>query len=89
MFTKLDGFVVLVFMKAIICMGEPLDHHLKSVSVWTFVCVFMRLPLRLLLTSAVIWTPCNWLNKFYSCYMATVVGIINGYSLGIDTHHGN
>ena len=44
---------------------------------------------RLLITSDVIWTPYNWLNKFYSCYMANVVGIINGHSLGIDTRNGN
>ena len=29
------------------------------------------------------------LNKFYSCFMATVVGIVNGRGLGIDTCHGN
>ena len=28
--------------------------------------------------------PYDWLNKFYSCYMATVVGIVNGCGLGID-----
>ena len=33
--------------------------------------------------------PCDWLNKFYSCYIATVVGIVDGNSLGIDTCHGN
>ena len=27
----------------------------------------------------------NWLNKFYSCYMATVVVIVNGRGLGIGT----
>ena len=25
--------------------------------------------------------PCDWLNKFYSCYMATVVVIVNGVAL--------
>ena len=39
--------------------------------------------------SYVIWTSYDWLNKFYGCYMATVSIIINGYSLGIDTHCGN
>ena len=33
-----------------------------------------------------IWTPYYWLNKFYSCYMATLVGIVDECSLGIDTH---
>ena len=26
----------------------------------------------------------DWLNKFYSCYMAIVVGNVNGHGLGID-----
>ena len=30
-----------------------------------------------------IWTSYNWLNKFYSCYMATIVVIVNGRGLGI------
>ena len=37
----------------------------------------------------VIWTLYDWLNKFCSCYMATVAIIINGCVLGIDMHHGN
>ena len=28
----------------------------------------------------------DWLNKFYSCYMATVVVIVNGCDLGIYTY---
>ena len=56
------------------------------------VCVCLRVcmyvcvspPQRLLITSGVIWTPHNWLNKFYSCYnMATVAVIVNGNGLGI------
>ena len=43
-----------------------------------YVCVCVCLPLRLLVTSGVIWTPCDWLNKFYSFCMATVVVIVNG-----------
>ena len=56
-----------------------------------YVCVFVYVYLlpKLLITSAVIWTPYDWLSKFYSCYTAIVVGIINGYGLGIDTHHEN
>ena len=45
------------------------------------------LPLRLLIISGMIWTPYDWLNKFYSYYMATVVVIVNGLGLGIGTHH--
>ena len=50
------------------------------------VCMCVSTP-RLLITSGMmwhdIWTPYDWLNKFYSCYMATVVTIINGRTLGI------
>ena len=45
-----------------------------------FVCVCP--PPKLLITSGMIWCdmdPYDWLNKFYSCYMATVVIIINGH----------
>ena len=31
----------------------------------------------------------DWLNKFYSCYIATVVIIMNGLFLCIDMCHGN
>ena len=37
------------------------------------------------MTSGVIWTSYDWLNKFYSCYMATVVAIVNGRGLSIGT----
>ena len=43
--------------------------------------------LRLLIISNIMWCdmdPYGWLNKLYSCYMATV---INGHGLGIDTSH--
>ena len=54
------------------------------------VCVCVCLPPRLLMTSGMMWhdiDPYDWLDKFYSCYMATVVIIVNGYGLGIDTRH--
>ena len=50
-------------------------------------CVCVSAP-RLLITSGIMWRdmdPYDWLNKFYSCYMATVVVIINGRGLGIGT----
>ena len=53
---------------------------LKIVSVQMFVCVSVP---RLLITSDVIWTSYNWLNKCYSCYMATVVVIVNGVALAL------
>ena len=44
------------------------------------------------MTSGVMWCdmdPYDRLNKFCSCYMAIVVGIVNGCGIGIDTCHGN
>ena len=54
------------------------------------VCVCVGLPPRLLITSGVMWhdiDPIDWLNKFYSRYMAIVAIIVNGRGLGIDTRH--
>ena len=31
----------------------------------------------------------DWLQKFYSCYMAILVGIVNGRDPGINKLHGN
>ena len=53
------------------------------------VCVCLCPPPKLLITSGVIWIPYDRLNKFYSCYMTTVVSIIDGHGLGIDMHNGN
>ena len=68
------------FLKLILC----------ELSVCVFVCVCVCVcvcpRLRLLITSGVIETSYDWLNKFYSCYMATVVVIVNGRGLFIGTH---
>ena len=50
------------------------------------VCVSMCacMPLRLLITSGVIWTPYDWLNKDYSFIMAAVVIISGGRGLRIE-----
>ena len=53
------------------------------VCVCVCVCVCVFPPLRLLIISGIIWTSYDWINKFYSCYMATVVVIVNGCGLGI------
>ena len=45
-------------------------------------------PLRLLITSDVIWTLYDWLNKFYSFYMAVVL-IISSGGLRIKAHCRN
>ena len=52
------------------------------ICVWVFVCP----PLGLLITCGMKWTPYDWLNKFYSCYMATVLVIINGHGIRIGMH---
>ena len=54
------------------------------------VCVCVCPPPRLLITSGEMWQnidPYDWLNKFYSGYMSTVVIIINGRGLGIGKCH--
>ena len=40
------------------------------------VCVCVCPLPRLLISSGMIWSSYDWLNKFYSCYMAIVVGIV-------------
>ena len=44
---------------------------------------------RLLITRGVMWTPYDWLNKFYSFYMAAVIIIGSGRGLRIEARHGN
>ena len=46
-------------------------------------------PLRLLITSDMIWTSYNWLNKFYNFYVADIVSIISTCSLTIEACHRN
>ena len=58
-------------------------------SVCVRVCVCVCPPPGLLITSGMILTLYDWLTKFYSCYMATVVGIVDGHGLGIYMHRGN
>ena len=36
-----------------------------------------------------IWNPYDWLNKFYSLYMAAFVNIISRHGLTIVTRHTN
>ena len=49
-------------------------------------CVYVSVcpPLRLVITSGMIWTPYDWLNKHYSFCMAAIVGIVNRRGLGIE-----
>ena len=50
------------------------------------VCMCVSTP-RLLITGGMIWTPYDKLNKFYSCYMAIVVIIVDEH--GLDMRCGN
>ena len=52
------------------------------------VCVHVSTP-RLLLTRGIIWTPYDWLNKFYNFCMAAIVGIDSRYVLRIEVYYGN
>ena len=69
-FLKIDP-VQIVSMRVCVCVCV-------CVFVCVCVCICVCLCLRLLITSGMIWTSHDWLNKFYSCYMATVVVIISG-----------
>ena len=79
---------ILQFVSCIL--NQARTWFLKIVSVRTSVCVCVCVcvcsPPRLLITSDMIWIPYDWLNKFYNCYMATVVVIINGHGLCISMH---
>ena len=66
------------------------------VYMWLSVCVYVRAcmcvcvwpPFRLIIISGMIWTPCDWLNKFYSFYVAAIVGIVSTHGLSTDACHG-
>ena len=65
---------------------------LMSANVCMHVCLRVCPPLRLLITSGVIWCdidPYDWLTKFYGFYMAAVVSIVSGHDVSIHTHRGN
>ena len=64
-------------------------HACVCVCVFACMCVCVCPSSRLLLTSGVIWTPYDWLNKLYSFYTAVVVGIVSGCGITIDVHCGN
>ena len=63
---------------------------IKKFSVYMSICVHVWLcvfpVLRLLITSDMIWTPYDWLNRFYSFYMAIVVGIVSRHDLTVEGH---
>ena len=53
------------------------------------VCVCVCPPPRQLITSGVIRTQYDWLNKLYSFYMAALIVIGSGHGLRIEAHQGN
>ena len=61
--------------------------RIVSMHVCVCVCACVCVHPEAIITSGAIWTPYSWLNKFYSCYMAIVVIIINGRGLSIDMRH--
>ena len=36
-----------------------------------------------------IWTPYDWLNKLYGCYVTALVGIVSRCGFTIETGYGN
>ena len=57
------------------------------------VCMCVCLPLRLLITSSMMWcdieTSYNWLNNFYGFYVAVVIDIVSRRDISIDMCCGN
>ena len=92
-----NGWLQFVVFLNQACTGHRLAHAwflkidlVRIVGMCACMCVCPR-P-RLLITSGMMWHDMKpiWLvNKFYSCYMAIAVGIINGRGLGINTLCGN
>ena len=63
-----------------------------SVCIHACVCVSMFVcprPYSVLIIRGMILTLYDWLNKFYSLYMAAVVGIVSRPGLSIEVHHRN
>ena len=82
--TPATGWCVPGFLNLFLCRRLYICVHAG-----VCVCLCVCPPPRLSITNGVIWTPYDWLNKFYSLYVPTVVSIINGCGLGIDMYHGN
>ena len=68
---RAPGFLKLILCGLSVCV-------LVCVCVCVCVCPRPRL-------SKTIYTSYDWLNKFYSCYMATVVVMVTGRGLSIGT----
>ena len=80
-----DGACICVKLIASMCVC-------KCVQLCVCVCACVRGPLRLLISSDVMWHDMDLydcLSKFYSFYMASVVVINSGHDLRIEAHRSN
>ena len=64
--------------------GPGFCFCVDQISACVFVCVSIS---RLLITSGMIWTPCDWLNKGYSFNMAAVVVTSGRCGFRIELRH--
>ena len=63
--------------------GQHMPGFLRKINfVWDSGVSVCLLP-KLLITSEMLWTPFDWLNKFYNFYMAAVIGINSSHGLTI------
>ena len=53
------------------------------------VCVSVCSPPRLVITGGMIWTPYDWLKKYYNFCVAAIVGIVSRHGLRIEAHRRN
>ena len=82
----MPGFLKLFLCRYLYVRVFGLRLHLY---VCVCMCVFVCPHLRLLITSGVMWNDMDHIllvKQVYSCYMATIVIIVNGRVLGIGTH---
>ena len=96
-FIMYSTFVLVLLNQACACLQPAHTWFLRIVSVHKclyaclHVCVCVCLPLRLLITSGMMWHDIDpmWLvKKFYGFYMAVVVDIISGHDISIHTRRG-
>ena len=57
---------------------------MACVCVYVYACVSVCLPPKLVIPCSVMWTPFDWLNKFYNFYKEAVVGIDSRWGLRIQ-----
>ena len=70
------------------CVFKPATHNsfLFCPEVNLFACVSAT---KAITSGMMIWTPYDWLNKFYSFYMAAAVVFISRHCLRIEEHCKN